>query len=148
MHKKTGRCARYLLENEPIFRFLAWLITQPLIYQRPAARSYGQKSEILARFKESNARSAPFVLVCVGMTPVNNISARNFSSREIGGPAQHLRAGVGERKWVWVNGGMISDSRSLLSAGECLVVRIVTLCAVKINSLTPLVGLSTAAARD
>jgi hypothetical protein len=43
-----------------------------------------------------------------------------FSRREVGGPAQHLRARVGERKWV--NGGMISDSRSLLLAGECSVV--------------------------
>jgi hypothetical protein len=34
---------------------------------RPAARSYRQKAEILAGFKESNARSATFFLVCVGM---------------------------------------------------------------------------------
>jgi hypothetical protein len=52
------------------------------------------------------------------MSLINNISARNFSRRQIRGPAQPLRAGVGERKWV--NGGMVSDSRSLLSAGECL----------------------------
>jgi hypothetical protein len=103
---------------------------------RPAARSHRQKAEILARFKESNARSAPFVLVCVVMAHVNNISARNISRREVGGPAQHLRAGDGERKWA--NGGMISDSRSILSAGECLVVTTVTICAVKMNSLTPL----------
>jgi hypothetical protein len=90
----------------------------------------------LARFKESDARSAPFFCVCVGMALVNNISARFFSRREVDGPAQHLRAGVGERKWV--SGGMISDSHSLLSAGECLVVTIMTMCAVKMNSLTPL----------
>jgi hypothetical protein len=41
----------------------------------PAARSHRQKAEILARFKESNARSAPFFLVCVGMALVNNISS-------------------------------------------------------------------------
>jgi hypothetical protein len=43
-----------------------------------------------------------------------------------------------ERKWV--NGGMISDSRSLLSAGGCLVVTTgaVASCAVKMNSLAPL----------
>jgi hypothetical protein len=29
-YKKTGRCAHYLLENEPISRLLAWLISQPL----------------------------------------------------------------------------------------------------------------------
>jgi hypothetical protein len=51
----------------------------------------------------------------VGMALVNNICARKCSRREVGGPGQHLRAGVGERK-AWVNGGMISDSRSLLSA--------------------------------
>jgi hypothetical protein len=33
---------------------------------------------------------------------------------------------------------MISDSRSLLSAGECLVVSTVALCGAKLNSLTPL----------
>jgi hypothetical protein len=70
------------------------------------------------------------------MALVNNIPARKISSREICGPAQHLGAGVGERKWV--GGGMISGSRSLLSAGECLVVTIETTCAVKMNSLTPL----------
>jgi hypothetical protein len=91
----------------------------------------------LARFKESNARSALF-LVCVGMALANNISARKISSSEIGGPAQHqhLRAGVGERKWV--NGGMISGFRSLLSAGGCLVATTGTTCAVKMNSLAPL----------
>jgi hypothetical protein len=33
---------------------------------------------------------------------------------------------------------MISDSRSLLSAGECLVATTGAICAVKMNSLTPL----------
>jgi hypothetical protein len=87
---------------------------------RPAARSHRQKAEILARFKATNARSAPLFLVCVGMALVNNISARKFSRREIGGPAQDLRAGVGEPKWV--NGGMILVSLSLLLASECLEV--------------------------
>jgi hypothetical protein len=69
------------------------------------------------------------------MSLVNNISARKFSRRQVGGPAQPLRAGVGERKWV--DGGMVSDSRSLLSAGECLV-STVALCGAKLNSLTSL----------
>jgi hypothetical protein len=47
-----------------------------------------------------------------------------------------MRAGVEERKWV--NNGMVSDSRYLLSAGECLVVTTGTIYAVKMNSLTPL----------
>jgi hypothetical protein len=84
-------------------------------------------------------RAAPrFLLVCVGMLALeDNISAREKNRAELGGPAQHLRAGVGERKWV--NGGMISDSRSLLSAGGCLVVTTgTTCCAVKMNSLAPL----------
>jgi hypothetical protein len=34
------------------------------------------------------------------MSLVNNISARKLSRRQVGGPAQPLRAGVGERKWV------------------------------------------------
>jgi hypothetical protein len=92
----------------------------------PAARSYRPKAEILARFKEGNARSAPFFLVCVGMAlalahckqhttfPFEKLRAAKL---EVGGPAQHLRAGAGERKRV--GGGMISDSRSLLSAGKC-----------------------------
>jgi hypothetical protein len=82
------------------------------------------------------ARLGDFCVYVVGMSLLNSISARNFSSRQIGGPAQPLRAGVGERKWV--NGGMVSDSRSLLSAGECLVVSTVTMCGAKLNSLTPL----------
>jgi hypothetical protein len=53
----------------------------------PAARSCRQKAEILARFKERNARSAPSFLLCVGMALVNSNSARKFSSREVGGPA-------------------------------------------------------------
>jgi hypothetical protein len=28
--KKTGRCAHYSLENEPLFRLLAWLISRAL----------------------------------------------------------------------------------------------------------------------
>jgi hypothetical protein len=37
-----------------------------------------------------------------------------------------------------VDGGMILDPRSLLSAGGCLVVTTGTICAVKMNSLAPL----------
>jgi hypothetical protein len=78
-----------------------------------------QNIKILAHFKANNARSASFFCVCVGMSLLNNISTRKFSRPQIGGPAQPLRAGVGERKWV--GGGMGLDSRSLLSAGKCLV---------------------------
>jgi hypothetical protein len=52
--------------------------------QLRAARSHRQKAEILARFKESNARSAPFFLVCVGMALVNNISGlENFRAAKL-----------------------------------------------------------------
>jgi hypothetical protein len=94
------------------------------------------KGKILAHIQANNARSTPFFCVHVGMSLVNNISARKKSRRQIGGPAQPLREGVGERKWV--GGGMVSDSRSLLSAGECLVVSTVALCGTKLNSLTQL----------
>ena len=69
------------------------------------------------------------------MSLVNNISARKKSRRQIGGPPQPLRAGAWERKWG--NGGMISYSRSLLSADECLVVITGTIYGVTMNSLTP-----------
>jgi hypothetical protein len=111
-------------------------VDTPALGTRAAGRSARPKGEILAHFQANNARSAPFVCVYDGMSLINNIPARNFSRRQVGGPAQPLRAGVGERKWV--NGGMVSDSRSLLSAGECLVVSTVALCGAKLNSLTPL----------
>jgi hypothetical protein len=73
----------------------------------------------MARFKGSNARSAPFFL-CVRW-----YGTCKQQIREVGGPAQHLVLSTCERESGsesgWVNGGMISDSRSLLSAGECLV---------------------------
>ena len=95
------------------------------------------KRRIIDHFQANNARSAPFFCVYVGVSLVNNISARKFSRRQMGGPTQPLaRAGFGERKWV--GGGMVSDSRSLLSAGECLVVSTVALCGAKPNSLTQL----------
>ena len=60
-----------------------------------------------------------FLCVRVGTPLANSISARKFSRRQcrqIGGPAQPLRAGVGGRWYVvWL---VASDSRSLLSAGE------------------------------
>jgi hypothetical protein len=101
--------------------------------------------EILAHFQANNARSAPFFCVYVGMSLVNDISARFFSRRQICGPAQLLRAGVGERKWV--NGGMVSDSRSLLSAGGCLVVTSSKHCGPvwRQAQLTGAIGLSSAA---
>jgi hypothetical protein len=44
-----------------------------------------------------------------------------------------------------VNGGMVSDSRSLLSAGEFLVVITVALCGAKLK-LTDAIGLSSGTA--
>jgi hypothetical protein len=49
---------------------------------------------ILARFKGSNTRRPLFFSACVGMVLVNNISARKYSRREVGGPAQRLQAAV------------------------------------------------------
>jgi hypothetical protein len=98
--------------------------------------SQGPKGEILAHFQEIIMCARP-VCVCVRWHVTFKQHFRsNFSRRQVGGPAQPLRAGVGERKWV--SGGMVSDSRSLLSAGECLVVSTVALCGAKLNSLTPL----------
>jgi hypothetical protein len=57
----------------------------------PAARSYRPKAAILARFKGNNTRRPLFFSACVGMILVNNISARNKSRREVGGPAQRLQ---------------------------------------------------------
>jgi hypothetical protein len=90
-------------------------------------------------------RAAPrFFCVFVGMSLVNNISARKKSRRQIGGPAQPLRAGVGERKWV--NGGMVLDSRSLLSAGERLALSSKYCGPVwRQAQLTDAIGLSSAA---
>jgi hypothetical protein len=36
--KKRGACAHYLLENEPIFRLLDWLVSQPLVEQEAEGR--------------------------------------------------------------------------------------------------------------
>jgi hypothetical protein len=77
----------------------------------------GKKREhwTLARlkFKESNARSAPFCYLQTTFPRSKNFEPRNWWS--CSAPASGSR----ERKWV--DGGMISDSRSLLSAGGCLV---------------------------
>jgi hypothetical protein len=114
----------------------------PASSQQPAGQNPKSKMPkywLIFIFKQitNNARSAPFLCVCAGVSLVNNISARKFSRRQIGGPdAQPLQAGVGERKWV--GGGMVSGSRSLPSAGERLVVSTVTLCGAKPNSLTQL----------
>jgi hypothetical protein len=50
-HTKTGRCAHYLLENEPIFCLLAWLISQPLVLSlshRPSLSLSSPHSSLLA----------------------------------------------------------------------------------------------------
>jgi hypothetical protein len=77
------------------------------------------------------------------MSLVNNISARKFSRRQICGPAQPLRAGVGEQNWV--NGGMVLDPRSLLSAGEYLVVSTMYGPVWRQTQLTDAIRLSSAA---
>jgi hypothetical protein len=96
----------------------------------------GKKAAILARFKGNNTRRPLFFSACVGMVLVNNISARKISRREVGGPAQRLQAAVEQ-----LTGGHSTptlDFFRAISAGECLVVSIVTLCGAKLNSLTPL----------
>jgi hypothetical protein len=62
--------------------------------RRPAARSHRPKAAVFARFKGSNTRRPLVFSACVGMVLVNNISARKFSRREVGGPAQRLQAAV------------------------------------------------------
>jgi hypothetical protein len=75
-------------------------------------------------------RSAPRFfrfLVCVGMA--HGTCKRHFRSKKIAPrswwscsePVSCEWGGVGERKWV--DGGMISDSFSLISAGGCLLSR-------------------------
>jgi hypothetical protein len=78
------------------------------------------------------------------MSLANNISARFFSRREVGGPAQRLQAGVRQRERVARARGHIPppplalDFLRAISAGECLLVSTVALCGAKPNSLTPL----------
>ena len=95
-----------------------------------------QKAAILARFKGNNTRRPLFFSACVGMVLVNNISARKFSRREVGGPAQRLQAAV--EQLTGEHSTPTLDFFRAISAGECLVVSIVTLCGAKLNSLTPL----------
>ena len=101
-----------------------------------AARSHRPKAAILARFKGNNTRRPLFFSACVGMVLVNNISARKISRREVGGPAQRLQAAV--EQLTGEHSTPTLDFFRAISAGECLVVSIVTLCGAKLNSLTPL----------
>jgi hypothetical protein len=79
------------------------------------------------------------------MVLVNNISARKFSRREVGGPAQRLQAGV--RQLTGEHSTPTLDFFRAISAGECLVpgyfsrrvlstrvVSTVTACGAKPNS--------------
>jgi hypothetical protein len=70
------------------------------------------------------------------MVPVNNISARKISRREVGGPAQRLQGG--SRATHGEHSTPTLYFFRAISAGECLVVFIVTLCGAKLYSLTPL----------
>jgi hypothetical protein len=72
---------------------------------RPAARSEEPKRELLVigSLKSSQCAPRPVFLrvhVHVGMSLANNISARKFSRRGVGGPAQRLQAGVRQRERV------------------------------------------------
>jgi hypothetical protein len=64
---------------------------------RPAARSHRQKAAILARFKGNNTRRPLFFSACVGIVLANDISARKFSRREVGGPASCSATASGSR---------------------------------------------------
>jgi hypothetical protein len=102
-----------------------------------------KKHEVLARLKAANARRALFFCACVGMSLANNISARFFSPRGVGGPAQRLQAGVRQREQVTRGTSDQHPTPALdffraISAGECLLVSTVALCGAKLNSLTPL----------
>jgi hypothetical protein len=59
------------------------------------------------------------------MSLASNISARNISRREVGGPAQRLQAGVRQREQVTRGTGAhptpTPDFFRAISAGECLV---------------------------
>jgi hypothetical protein len=90
----------------------------------------------LARFKGNNTRRPLFFSACVGMVLVNNISARKKSRREVGGPAQRLQAAV--EQLTGEHSAPTLNFFRAISAGECLVVSIVTLCGAKLNSLTTL----------
>jgi hypothetical protein len=109
-----------------------------LLDQLRAARSYRPrpKAATLARFKGNNTRRPLFFSAFVDMVLVNNIFARKFSRREVGGPAQRLQAAV--EQLTGEHSTPTLDFFRAISAGECLVVSIVTLCGAKLNSLTPL----------
>ena len=91
----------------------------------PAARSYRPKGEILAHFKGNNTRRPLFFSACVGMVLVNNIFARKFSRREVGGPAQRLQAAV--EQLTGEHSTPTLDFFRAISARECLVVSTVAL---------------------
>jgi hypothetical protein len=90
----------------------------------------------LARFKGNNTRRPLFFSAGGGMVLVNNIFARKFSRREVGGPAQRLQAAV--EQLTGEHSTPTLDFFRAISARECLVVSSVTLCGAKLNSLTPL----------
>jgi hypothetical protein len=97
----------------------------------PAARSYRQKAAVLARFKGNNTRRPLFFSACVGIVLVNNISARKNSRRGVGGPAQRLQAAV--EQLTGEHSTPTLDFFRAISAGEYLVVSIVTLYGAKLN---------------
>jgi hypothetical protein len=71
-------------------------------------------------------RAAPcFFPACDGMVLVNNTSARKFSRREVGGPAQRLQAAV--EQLTGEHSTPTLDFFRATSAGECLVVSTVSL---------------------
>jgi hypothetical protein len=133
---RAAGCSTVLITGCGIPSRASPLAKSALAASRPAARSYRPKTAILARFKGNNTRRPPFFSACVGMILVNNISARNFSRREVGGPAQRLQAGV--RQLTGGHPTPTLDFFRAISAGECFIVIIVTLCGAKPNSLTPL----------
>jgi hypothetical protein len=85
---------------------------------RDHSTSQRQKVDVLARFKESNERSAPFFFgvrshgTCKQYFRSKKIEPRSWWSVVLLSTCD-LRAGVGEQKWV--GGGMISDSPPLPS---------------------------------
>jgi hypothetical protein len=104
--------------------------------------TYRPKAAILVRFKGNNTRRPSFFSASAGMALVNNISARKFLRREVGGPAQRLQAAVeqltGEHPTSTPTFDFFLAISDFLPAGECLVVSIMALCGAKLNSLTPL----------
>jgi hypothetical protein len=91
---------------------------------------------LVLEFKGNNTRRPLFFSACVDMVLVNNISARQISRREVGGPAQRLQAAV--EQLTGEHSTPTLDFFRAISAGECLVVSTVALCGAKLNSLTPL----------